>query len=178
MHRKANSSMPTSGDDFVIGTVDPSRNRYPYCLVWSPLPPISWVLPFIGHTGIADSSGVIYDFAGPYHIGKEYMAFGEPTRYIQLDPRKCFDLDWDRGVESGCNMYSRRMHNICCDNCHSHVAATLNFMKYANSDNYSMVGIGAWFFFQGRFTSLGAAIKTYAPFTVILLICLLVSYFR
>ena len=33
------------------------------------------------HSGIADSEGVIYDFAGPYHIGKGNMAFGNPTRY-------------------------------------------------------------------------------------------------
>ena len=35
------------------------------------------------------SSGVIYDFAGPYTIGKQHMAFGPPTRYIQLDPSLC-----------------------------------------------------------------------------------------
>lgn len=37
--------------------IDPSRQKYPYCIVWSPLPPISWIFPFIGHTGIADSKG-------------------------------------------------------------------------------------------------------------------------
>ena len=32
--------------------IDIKRNRYPYCIVWTPLPCISWFLPFIGHTGI------------------------------------------------------------------------------------------------------------------------------
>lgn len=33
------------------------------------IPPCpSWFLPFIGHTGIASSAGVTYDFAGPYTI--------------------------------------------------------------------------------------------------------------
>ena len=41
--------------------------RFP---VWSPLPPITWILPFIGHTGICTEDGIIYDFAGPYTIGK------------------------------------------------------------------------------------------------------------
>ena len=40
--------------------IDPSRQKYPYCIVWSPLPPISWIFPFIGHTGIADSKGSQY----------------------------------------------------------------------------------------------------------------------
>lgn len=32
--------------------IDIKNNRYPYCIVWTPLPCISWFLPFIGHTGI------------------------------------------------------------------------------------------------------------------------------
>jgi hypothetical protein len=32
--------------------IDKERNRYPYCIVWTPLPVISWLLPIIGHTGI------------------------------------------------------------------------------------------------------------------------------
>jgi hypothetical protein len=166
------------GQAVMDARVDPSRNRYPYCIVWSPLPPITWLFPFIGHTGIADSEGVIYDFAGPYTIGKEYMAFGEPTRYIQMDPRKCHDMEWDRGVREGCNMYSRRMHNIFCDNCHSHVAASLNFMGYNGFRNRGMVSIGVWFFFFGNFTSSGALLRTYMPFLIATTIIILVSYLK
>merc|ERR1711924_548977 len=61
---------------------DPSRNRYPYCITWSPLPGITCCCPCVGHMGIADSEGIIRDFAGPYTIGKERMAFGSPTRYV------------------------------------------------------------------------------------------------
>ncbi len=32
--------------------IDIVRQRFPYCIVWTPLPLISWFLPFIGHTGI------------------------------------------------------------------------------------------------------------------------------
>ena len=117
-------------------TIDPARQRYPYCILWSPLPPITWCFPFVGHTGISNSHGVIYDFAGPYTIGKQHMAFGPPTRYIQLDPSLCRDMDWDAAVEQGCEIYSQRMHNICCDNCHSHVAQCLNLMGYNNKKTY------------------------------------------
>ena len=58
------------------------------------------------------------------------LAFGAPTRYIQLDPSKCYLKDWDSGIEEGCNTYSNRMHNLCFDNCHSHVAQCLNNMGY------------------------------------------------
>ena len=57
--------------------IDSDRARFPYCIVWTPLPLISWVVPFIGHTGIGTSDGVIHDFAGPYFIGIDELAFGE-----------------------------------------------------------------------------------------------------
>jgi hypothetical protein len=86
---------------------------------------------FIGHTGIGDSRGIIHDFAGPYHIGVGHLAFSKPTKYLQLDPSKCFGASWDNGLKEGCDVYSKRMHNICCDNCHSHVAKCLNVMGYS-----------------------------------------------
>lgn len=118
--QKAYSSLP----------MDNARDLYPYSIVWSPLPPITWLLPFIGHTGICDGKGVIYDFAGPYTIGVGRMAFGSPTKYYKLDPSKCSSASWDEAVAEGCDVYSRRMHNIFCDNCHSHVAKCLNIMGY------------------------------------------------
>jgi hypothetical protein len=41
-----------------------------YTILWSPLPPITWLLPFIGHMGIATSKGVACDFQGPYSVGE------------------------------------------------------------------------------------------------------------
>lgn len=60
-----------------ICKVYPEKARFPNCIVWTPLPLISWILPFIGHTGIGDSDGVLHDFQGPYSIGVDDLAFGE-----------------------------------------------------------------------------------------------------
>lgn len=155
--------------------VDPSKQLFPNCIVWSPLPPITWLLPFIGHTGICDSEGIIYDFAGPYHIGKKHMAFGAPTRYIKLDPLHCTQRRWDEGVEEGNAIYSRRMHNIFCDNCHSHVAQCLNLMGYKNKNTYTMVTIGVWFFFCGKWVSTAAFIRTYMPFAIVVAIFIILG---
>uniref|UniRef100_A0A674MHU9 Transmembrane protein 222 n=1 Tax=Takifugu rubripes TaxID=31033 RepID=A0A674MHU9_TAKRU len=43
-------------------------SRYPYCIVWTPIPVLSWLFPFIGHMGICTSTGIIRDFAGPYFV--------------------------------------------------------------------------------------------------------------
>jgi len=59
--------------------------------------------------GIATSQGIMYDFAGPYTIGVERLAFGAPTRYLQLDPREILGEPWDESVRKGCDVYSRRM---------------------------------------------------------------------
>ncbi|XP_046340801.1 uncharacterized protein LOC124121780 [Haliotis rufescens] len=48
--------------------IDHNKCRYPHCIVWTPIPCITWLFPFIGHMGIATTSGVIRDFAGPYFV--------------------------------------------------------------------------------------------------------------
>ena len=32
--------------------IDVKYQRYPYCIVWTPIPLISWIFPMIGHVGI------------------------------------------------------------------------------------------------------------------------------
>merc|ERR1712038_1525414 len=98
---------------------DIDRSRFPYCIVWTPLPVLTWFIPFIGHMGIAYSNGVIRDFAGPYHVSEDDMAFGKPTRYWRLDPNLIRAMDgttWDKAVKQASEVYKERMHNICCDN--------------------------------------------------------------
>ena len=123
------------------------------------------IFPFIGHTGITDSAGIICDFQGPYFVGTEgSMAFGNPTRYIQvrsnhlqrtrtqverrqmyllfrmqLDPAKVKNIPagmtaveaWDAAVDEANRTYCKRMHNLFCDNCHSHVCRALQTMEYS-----------------------------------------------
>lgn len=55
--------------------------------------------------GIADSRGIIYDFAGPYTIGEDNMAFGNPTRYLRLDPGRCTAEHWDEAVAAASETY-------------------------------------------------------------------------
>jgi hypothetical protein len=156
-----------------------------------------------GHTGIGDSSGVIHDFAGPYHINTGSLSFGRTTRYLQLNPEDCHLKSWDAGVNEGCEIYKGRNHNLIMDNCHSHVAKCLNVMGYSKfvflytkvasthicdsltlllsititerNSTYDMVKIGVWMFFCGKFVSIGGFIKSYAPFTFIVCIIAVLS---
>ena len=48
--------------------VQPEKDHFPLCVVWMPLPLLTWLVPFIGHLGIVTSRGTIHDFVGSHMI--------------------------------------------------------------------------------------------------------------
>jgi hypothetical protein len=87
-----------------------------YSIVWSPLPIVTWLIPFIGHLGISDSRGVVSDFRGSYFVGDDgRMAFGAPTRALKLDVGEVGSDQWDLSIREANRVYNQRVHNICCD---------------------------------------------------------------
>ncbi|KAJ7991407.1 hypothetical protein DPEC_G00283520 [Dallia pectoralis] len=160
-----------------IGRIDPDKCRYPYCIVWTPIPVLSWLLPFIGHMGICTSSGIIRDFAGPYFVSEDNMAFGRPTKYWMLDVAKVYASGsnaWDTAVHDASEEYKHRMHNLCCDNCHSHVAMALNLMRYENKTSWNMVKLCLLSLIHGKHVSCAGFLKTWLPFLMLLGIVLTV----
>uniref|UniRef100_H2U9P2 Transmembrane protein 222 n=1 Tax=Takifugu rubripes TaxID=31033 RepID=H2U9P2_TAKRU len=152
--------------------VDKDRaSRYPYCIVWTPIPVLSWLFPFIGHMGICTSTGIIRDFAGPYFVSEDNMAFGRPTKYWMLDVSKVYASGsnaWDTAVHDASEEYKHRMHNLCCDNCHSHVAMALNLMRYENSTSWNMVNLCLLALIHGKHVSCAGFLKTWLPFLMLL----------
>ncbi|XP_077151791.1 transmembrane protein 222 isoform X3 [Ranitomeya variabilis] len=140
--------------------------------------------------GICTSSGVIRDFAGPYYVSvscpswvdpsvrfavlgsekqqllEDCMAFGKPVKYWQLDSSLVYASGpnpWDTAVHEASEEYKHRMHNLCCDNCHSHVAMAMNLMKY-NNTSWNMVKLCLYSLLYGRYVSIGGFLKTWVPF--------------
>lgn len=72
--------------------IDPKRARFPCCIVWTPLPVISWLVPFVGHIGICREDGVILDFAGPNFVCVDNFAFGVVARYLHISLHKVFSM--------------------------------------------------------------------------------------
>ncbi|ELT99780.1 hypothetical protein CAPTEDRAFT_153971 [Capitella teleta] len=145
--------------------------------VYSSICTCSWLFPIIGHMGIATSSGIIRDFAGPYYVSEDNMAFGNPTKYLRLDKVGVAGSTremWDRGVHEASEEYKGRMHNLCCDNCHSHVAYALNTMQYDGSTSWNMVTLCFMLLLHGRYVSFCGALKTWLPFTILIVIILAV----
>lgn len=164
------------GADEFCNKVAKKKEQLAYTIVWSPLPIITWLIPFVGHTGICDSSGIASDFRGPYYVGEDgRMAFGAPTRALKIDiaasgpPPGLTGEIWDQAILEANEEYRGRMHNICCDNCHSHVAFALNLMPLAafGVRKWGMVKIAMLVFFRAEFLSWGAVVKQFLPFCLI-----------
>ena len=163
MNETENNNMITPKDDY-------ERDRFPYCVVWTPIPLLTWLFPFIGHTGICYSNGVIRDFAGPYYVSEDNMAFGRPTRILRLNKDKVKGkppMSWDNAVLEASEVYKGRMHNLCCDNCHSHVCTALDAMEYDGKKNWNMVTLCFWIFFCAEYVSFGRFLWQWVPFLII-----------
>ncbi|KAH8258567.1 hypothetical protein KR038_006825 [Drosophila bunnanda] len=159
--------------------INPAEQRFPYCIVWTPIPVLTWLLPMIGHMGICTSAGVIRDFAGAYYVSEDDMAFGRPTRYLRLQPKlvEGGSYAWDEAVSKASVLYGTRIHNIFCDNCHSHVATALINMRYKNSTGWNMLILSMWLFVCGRYVGFGGVLKTWLPFVILLTLSILLGVY-
>ena len=132
------------------------------------------MFPFIGHMGIATSTGAIRDFAGSYFVSEDNMAFGSPTKFLQLEINKVPGgvSAWDRSVQEASEEYKSHavykyyqfsssfvfydeldflQHNLFVDNCHSHVALAMNNMNYPGKRNWNMVNLCWHLLIKGKY---------------------------
>ena len=149
-------------------------SHFPFCIVWTPIPLITYLFPSIGHTGIGTSSGIIHDFAASFFVSVDDFAFGRPTKYIKLKLSEQEKYNWDRAIEKGDNKYKSEEHNIFINNCHSHVAYVLNQLNYKGKNNYNMVSIWWMLITKGKYVSFCGFFKTYFGFLIIILIILII----
>lgn len=79
-----------------LDPIDPKNAKFPCCLVWNPLPVVSWLAPFIGHVGICREDGAVLDFSGSYFVNVDDFAFGSVARYLKLDRRQVLSQIYHR----------------------------------------------------------------------------------
>lgn len=171
--------------------LDVPRARFPFALVWSPLPGITACAPVVGHMGVCDSRGVVYDFGGPFHISVDDFSFGAPFLYLQLDPSDALGpaddeaprgsvtgaaaaARWDAAVDVANDDFSRKMHNIACQNCHHHAAAALNAVGYQGRRDWRQVSVAALVILRGTWVSSRAAACVWGvPLCIVLVLAVL-----
>ncbi|KAA8531933.1 hypothetical protein F0562_006350 [Nyssa sinensis] len=168
--------------------IDPRRARFPCCIVWTPLPVISWLVPFIGHIGICREDGVILDFAGPNFVCVDNFTFGAVARYIQISKEKCcisphpdayrseygYEQDeprrdaliWDDAIQKSTQEFQHRSYNLFTCNCHSFVANNLNRLGF-QAGGWNVVNIAALIFLKGRWVNKASMVRSYLPFVIV-----------
>jgi hypothetical protein len=129
-------------------TIDKENNKFPYCIVWTPIPFITYIVPF--------------------------MAFGNPTKYIILDLKDKEKIYWDKAIDKGDERYNMEIHNLFCNNCHSHCAYVLNVVKYKNRRNYNMISIWWMIVTKGKYVSFIGFVKSYIGFFIFLILVILI----
>lgn len=149
-------------------------DRYPFSIVWTPLPVISWFFPLIGHTGIADSEGIIHDFGGSYYIAVDNFTFGRPTKYLKLDSSKVQACEWDEAIRVSADRFKERQHNIIMNNCHDHVADTLNELKYNGRNDYSQFDVFLMMTLKSSYVNTRGFLTQWGPLMFVVFLVILV----
>ncbi|KAK9102580.1 hypothetical protein Sjap_019834 [Stephania japonica] len=179
-----------------LDVVDFKKARFPCCVVWTPLPVVSWLAPFIGHLGICREDGVIMDFSGSNFVNIDNFAYGSVARYLQLDREQCCfppnlashlckngfkhseygtSLTWDTALRSGMNHFEHKSYNLFTCNCHSYVANCMNRLSYGGSLKWNMVNVAALIFLKGCWVDSMSVVRSFFPFVVVLCLGLVIA---
>lgn len=210
MRPRSNKTMDVSHDDDDVFTtsiqllkssttvppMDPSTGRFPQCIVWTPLPIVSWLAPFFGHVGVCRKDGTILDFAGPFLVNVDNFAFGAPARYAHLDGQQCCfpphlsghtcqsgfghaklgtAVSWDDGLRSSMQQFQHKSYNLFTCNCHSFVASFLNRIAYQRSIRWNVIRVFLLIMLKGQWVSKWAVARSFAPFTLVMCLGLSVA---
>ncbi|KAF7830473.1 protein REVERSION-TO-ETHYLENE SENSITIVITY1 [Senna tora] len=175
-------------DLWPLDRIDPKKGKFPCCLVWTPLPVVSWLAPYIGHVGICREDGTVIDFSGSNFVNVDDFAYGAVARYLQLDRSQCCfpphrsahtckhgyqhsefgtAITWDDALQSSGRYFESKTYNIFTCNCHSFVANCLNRLSYGGSMNWNMVNIAALILFKGQWVDLLSIVRSFLPFVVV-----------
>ena len=60
------------------------KYKKPYALLWSSIPFISTIFPFLGHISVCSSNGTIHDYFSSKYISIDQLNYGSPAKIINL----------------------------------------------------------------------------------------------
>ena len=152
-------------------------NAPPCSILWTPIHPITWFAPFVGHMGITDSSGRLHDWGGgPIRASPpSEMMFGAPCRYLPFAPKD--PAAWDAAIAQADEDYLEHMHcMVCGHDCHSHVAHALDLQEYCGCTWHNKIELAVLMFFCGRHIGVGGAVSTWLGFFIFLGVVLALKF--
>ncbi|PHT97874.1 Protein REVERSION-TO-ETHYLENE SENSITIVITY1 [Capsicum chinense] len=183
-----NAAQVIQHDLWPLAKIDPTKQKFPCCLVWTPLPVVSWLAPFVGHVAICREDGAIVDFSGDSMIRVGHLLYGDVARYYQMDRQQCCfggyfgghtckqsyqhaqfgrAISWDDAVQLSARNFVHRTFNIFSCNGHSFAANCLNRLSYGGSMHWNMINVGALIMFKGQWVDGWSILRSFVPLIVV-----------
>ncbi|XP_020243806.1 protein REVERSION-TO-ETHYLENE SENSITIVITY1 [Asparagus officinalis] len=179
-----------------LDDIDPKNAKFPCCIVWTPLPIVSWLAPYIGHLGICREDGAVLDFAGSNFVGVDNFSYGAVARYLQLDREQCCfppnlsehtceqsykhmeqgtSISWDDALNSSTQHFQHKYYNLFTCNCHSFVANCLNRLAYNASVRWNIINLVGLVILKGKWVNGMAVVRSFFPFVVVMFVGVLMA---
>ncbi|KAK1298888.1 Protein REVERSION-TO-ETHYLENE SENSITIVITY1 [Acorus calamus] len=186
-----NHNRQTHHEFWPLHSVDSKKARFPCCLVWCPLPVVSWLAPYIGHLGICQEDGAVLDFSGSNFVNVGNFAYGAVARYLQLNREQCCfpphmaghtcknnyrhaehgtAMTWDDAMRHSMQKFQHKSYNLFTFNCHSFVANCINRLAFKGSMDWNMINLAALILLKGWWVDRMSIVKSFSPFVTVLCI--------
>jgi len=152
-------------------TSSEQQQKYPLFIVWCAIPILSDIFPFVGHVGITNSDGWIYDFIGDgtiHQSASNNLSFNRVMRVIPLNSINC-KHPIDESLRRVMMHYTRtnERYNLFGQNCHDFVGIVLNLSEYEGKDDWNLVDVALLVWGMrgngGSFVDPNAAYRTFGP---------------
>ncbi|CAG9464656.1 unnamed protein product [Pedinophyceae sp. YPF-701] len=143
--------------------------RFPLCIVWTPIPVVTWIMPFVGHMGVGDSRGLLHDFLGHGTINTGRLGFGSPARYLRVGDGKTLSLPddagktWDDAVRLSVEDFKTEDYSFFTNNCHTFVGAVLSRARCGGRTKWDMARLAVLVALFGRHVGVWGVAKTWVP---------------
>ncbi|KAK2966421.1 hypothetical protein RJ640_003691 [Escallonia rubra] len=156
-------------EQWPLDEIDLKKAKFPCCLVWTPLPVVSWLAPFIGHVGICREDGAILDFSGSNFVNCCFPPnlAGHTCKHGYRHGEYGTAISWDDALQSSTRHFEHKSYNLFTCNCHSFAANCLNWLCYGGSMTWNMVNIAALLWFKGRWVDSLSVLRSFLPFIVV-----------
>lgn len=146
------------------------QSTFTTSIVWTPLPVLTWFVPLIGHTGVSNSRGVIYDFSDDFNVSVDNFSFGSPTKVYRFNLRLVAEgaKGWDKAIQETSDYYARTRHSLFFNNCHQYIASVLNKVKYDDHSDWTQTNVWWLITFKSRYVGWPGFVRQWCPFATIL----------
>ncbi|KAL4473876.1 hypothetical protein ABPG74_022740 [Tetrahymena malaccensis] len=160
--------------------IDVDNDFYPFCIVWSAIPFISFLIPWIGHAAICCSKGIIHDFNKDFKVYIDVVPYGSPLKYYKLDTTNIQQDTYDAMIKQLDQLFLKKRFGFFSNNSHKYVADALNILQYKGKINWNKFDIFILGITKAKYTSFLTLIRAYQGliFTIVCALFINVTIFR